>query len=461
MADWGALERAVDGQVHRPGSPGYEEARRPALDQFASVRPAAVVACRGEGDVAEVVRFAAATGLRAVPRSGGHCFAGRSSTEGIVIDVGPLDGVVLDGGRARIGAGTRLGRVYEVLAAELLAIPAGCGPTVGVAGLALGGGLGILGRRHGLTSDRLVAARIVLAGGRVLATDAEHEPDLFWALRGAGGGQFGVVTELTFDPVPAPAATVFALDWPLRDAGAVARAWQAWAPAEPEEVAASLLVVPPADPEEPAVRVFGAVLAAEAEARARLAGLVDAAGADPMTAVARHAGLRDAKALLDGLDAPGRALGAAPPPAAPVWRQSASEFFARPMPPEGHDALLAHLAGARVHAKLDFMPWGGAYTRTPAGATAFPHRDAAFLLKHEVAAPLDASPGARARAREWLARSAALVAPWGTGGAYVNFPDPALADPLRAYHGANLERLRAIKARYDPGGAFSFAQALA
>jgi FAD/FMN-containing dehydrogenase len=131
------------------------------------------------------------------------------------------------------------------------------------------------------------------------------------------------------------------------------------------------------------------------------------------------------------------------------------------MPPEGHDALLAHLAGARVHAKLDFMPWGGAYTRTPAGATAFPHRDAAFLLKHEVAAPLDASPGARARAREWLARSAALVAPWGTGGAYVNFPDPALADPLRAYHGANLERLRAIKARYDPGGAFSFAQALA
>src|SRR3954453_21915072 len=112
MADWGALERAIDGVVHRPGSPGYDEARRPALEQFATVRPAAVVACHSEGDVAAALRFAAATGLRTVPRSGGHCFAGRSSTEGIVIDVTPLDGVEPAGGRARIGAGARLGRVY-------------------------------------------------------------------------------------------------------------------------------------------------------------------------------------------------------------------------------------------------------------------------------------------------------------------------------------------------------------
>jgi FAD/FMN-containing dehydrogenase len=457
MPDWGALEQAVDGVVHRPGTPGYEEAGRPALAQFATVRPAAVVACRSEGDVSEALRFAASAGLPVAPRSGGHCFAGRSSTDGIVIDVGPLDGVVLDGGRARIGAGARLGRVYDLLTAEGVAIPAGCGPDVGIAGLTLGGGLGILGRRHGLTCDRLVAARVVLADGPVVDVDEDHEAELLWALRGAGGGQFGVVTEFVFDPVPAPAATVFALDWPLTDAAAVARAWQVWAPAEPGEVAASLLVVPGG---VPAVRVFGAVLAGESEARERLGRLVDAAGPAPGASALRSAGLRAAKDLLDGLDAPGRGFGERPPAGPPVWLRSASEFFARPLPADALAALLEHLGTAPAAAKLDFMPWGGAYSGPAPSATAFPHRDAAFLLKHEVALDLDAPVAERARAADWLARSAALVRPWGPGGAYVNFPDPRLASPLRAYHGSNLPRLRAVKARYDPHGAFAFPQSL-
>ena len=108
------------------------------------------------------------------------------------------------GGVATIGAGARLGAVYDALDAHGLAIPAGCGPRVGVAGLTLGGGLGILGRSHGLLADSLVGARVVLADGRVVDCDGEREADLFWALRGAGAAGFGVVTELRFATVPAP-----------------------------------------------------------------------------------------------------------------------------------------------------------------------------------------------------------------------------------------------------------------
>ena len=179
------------------------------------VRPALVLRCASETDVVRGLTFARENGLPVVPRGGGHCFAGRSSTEGLLLDLSPLAAVeVEEDGLARIGAGARLGRVYAELHRAGRTLPAGCGETVGIAGLTLGGGLGLLGRRYGLTSDRLVAARVVLADGRVVECDDAREPDLFWALRGAGGGQFGVVTSLTFATVPEPVTTRFELRWP-------------------------------------------------------------------------------------------------------------------------------------------------------------------------------------------------------------------------------------------------------
>lgn len=112
----------------------------------------------------------------------------------------------------------------------------GCGPTVGIAGLTLGGGLGILGRKHGLTCDHLLAVRVVLADGRIVDCDQRHHGELFWALRGAGGGHFGVVTSLVFSTLRAPAATRFHLTWPHTHAAAVIAAWQTWAPAAPDEL---------------------------------------------------------------------------------------------------------------------------------------------------------------------------------------------------------------------------------
>ena len=191
----------------------------------------------------------------------------------MVIDVGPLDSVSVSDGVATIGAGAKLGAVYDALLVHGVTIAAGCGPEVGIAGLTLGGGLGIMGRREGLTCDQLLGAELVLADGRRVTCDEEREAELFWALRGAGGGHFGIVTEFTFRTVAAPEATAFDLRWE-RATTELVQAWQAWAPDAPDELAASLLISAGPDPgEPPVVKVFGAMLAGRAETEAVLAHL--------------------------------------------------------------------------------------------------------------------------------------------------------------------------------------------
>src|ERR687887_966542 len=198
--DWDALQGAIEGEVVLPDSHEYESLRRPQIARFHELRPRAVVLCRTPADVSETIAVARRSGLPTAVRSGGHCFAGRSSSEGIVIDVTPMRSVSVSGGVATVGAGARLGDLYDSLAEHGLTIAAGCGPTVGIAGLTLGGGLGILGRRYGLTCDQLLAAQVVLAEGSVVDCDEHHDEDLFWALRGAGGGDFGGGTSPVFPP---------------------------------------------------------------------------------------------------------------------------------------------------------------------------------------------------------------------------------------------------------------------
>jgi FAD/FMN-containing dehydrogenase len=241
-ADRGPLGRAIAGEVAVPGSPAFDRLPRPFNARYHDPLPRAVVLCAAPADVVETLAFLAAHGLEPAIRSGGHCLAGHSSTGGVVVDVSAMRAVSIDGALATVGAGARLGAVYDTLAADGRTIPGGSCPPVGIAGLTLGGGLGILGRSYGVTSDRLVAAEVVLADGRVVVCDEDRDSDLFWALRGAGAGNFGVVTSLVFRTVPAPDVTNVHLSWPFSDVAAVIGGWQAWAPFGPDEVAASLKV---------------------------------------------------------------------------------------------------------------------------------------------------------------------------------------------------------------------------
>ena len=454
--DWNALRGSIAGDVVLPGSPGYASARKPAIANFHDVRPQAVVLCEAPEDVSEAILFARRHGLRAAPRSGGHCFAGRSSTGGIVIDVAPMRSVSVSSGVATVGAGARLGDVYDALDEYGLTIPAGCGPDVGISGLTLGGGLGILGRKHGLTADHLIGAQIVLADGRIVECDEDHDEDLFWALRGAGGGNFGVVTSLTFDTLPAPTATSFRLIWPYAYATTVVEAWQDWSPPGPDELAASLLLTASSDPDEPSVaNVFGAMLGTESDTEELLEELVARVGADPASASLEHASYRETKRYLaehgPGEDRPNG------------HQVNKSEFFRRPLPAEAITALVENLSEGRVQGQsreLDFTPWGGAYNRVPTDATPFAHRDELFALLHLVVVEPDASVAEREAARRWLGRSWASVHPWGSGGVYPNWPDPDLEDWAHAYHGTNLERLVRVRRKYDPDNFFRFHQSL-
>jgi len=449
-ADWKALAADLAGAVVLPGSDEYELVRKPAIARFHDARPQAVLRCRSAADVVQAVSFARRFRLTIAIRSGGHDFAGRSSTGDVVIDVSLMDSVCLSGNVAIIAAGATLADVYASLHAHGRTIPGGCGPTVGIAGLTLGGGLGVLGRSYGLTCDRLVQAQVVLADGRTVACDEQREPELFWALRGAGAGQFGVVTELVFDTVPAPRCTVFELTWDYRHAAHVLDAWQAWAPKAPDQLAASLLLNAPADPKRPPrVTLLGAAVALSPEATDELLHvLIARAAARP------RAWWREGMSWLDTK----RCLAERAPGDDEGRLFSKSEFFQRLLPTKVIADVVDQLAATRSPGEareLDFSPWGGAYNRAPVDATAFPHRGERFLLKYAATVKLDASGAGRVAPGEWLARSWQSVRPWGTGRVYPNFPDPDLDDPGRAYFGANFERVSQAKATYDPDGVFA------
>ena len=449
--DWQALHHRLSGAVILPGAPAWDRIRRPRMERFADVEPLAVVRCADTADVAAALEFVRRNGLPVAIRSGGHDFAGRSASTGVILDTSMIDHVEVSGATTTVGGGARLGFVYRALGHHARTIPGGCGATVGIAGLTLGGGLGVLGRRRGLTCDSLRSAQIVLADGHIVTCDDRHEPHLFWALRGAGAGYLGVVTQLTFETIPAPHCLVFELTWDASQAAGVLAAWQAWAPDTPPEMAASLLLNTPADPAQPLrVTVLGAVHDTDDDtANGMLNEFVAAAGAAPATSWRQAAPWLATKDLLAGR-APGTDTGSS---------YSKSEFHDRPLPAEAIDELVTGMISGRVTGEareLDFSPWAGAYNVPAIDATAFPHRRARFLLKH-AATLVTHAPGTITSAPHlplspWLTRSWHTAHQYGTGGVYPNFPDPDLAEPAKAYFGPNLPRLVRVKRTCDPRG---------
>jgi FAD binding domain/Berberine and berberine like len=442
-----------------PGSDSYDELPRTFNARYHDVVPMAVVRCATPEDVRETIAFVRRHGLASATRAGGHCFAGRSSTRGVVIDVSPMRSVSVSSDVVTVGSGATSGEIYEALQEHGLAIPAGTCPSVGVAGVTLGGGLGILGRTHGVTSDRLLAAQIVVADGQILDVDNGHHEDLFWALRGAGAGNFGVVTSLVLGTVPAPNMTNVHLSWPFSHAAEVIEAWQAWAPDAPDELAASLkLTEPGGDDPAPVVDVYAAFQGTESEAANLLDQLVVRTDSDPTSSSSRAMSFAETRAFWADLGAEEGSEG----PEASVghpYLVAKSEFFRRPFPSEVVAALLRTFSGSWTRGQsreLDFMPWGGTYNRVRPDATAFVHRSERFLLKHAVVVDPAAAAGQKEAAKAWVVRSWACVHPHGSGGVFPNFVDPDLEEWTAAAYGTNAGQLSRVKATYDPVGLFRF-----
>jgi FAD/FMN-containing dehydrogenase len=453
----GDLSAALTGPVHLPGDPGYQHARKLFIGLRDEVLPAAVAECANEADVLAALDFARRHDAPFALRGGGHSFAERSTSEGLVIDLGALDSIEVRPGSVLVGAGVRVGALTDRLAESALVVPVGWCRSVGVVGAVLGGGYGVLGRDYGLGADHLLSARVLLADGRIVTASPEEHPDLFWALRGAGAGAFGVVLAAELRTRPAvPLVSVHCV-WPYERAAEVIDAWQHLAPAAAPEVNLELSVYASDFPDEPpALALFGVVAGREAgPADEALAGFLDRLG-PPAESTRTPLSLVDSARHCDYPgDAAEHVLPRLPEGERPALRLAKSEFHTEPMPLSLLAELTGHLALDRAYGcyrDIEFIPWGGALSGPGGGA--FAHRDARFLVKHTVQTGCRASEELRDAAAGWVDRSWRITHPAGTGRSYPNYPDPALADRPEVYHGANLAELRRIKAEYDPGALF-------
>lgn len=439
-----ALKRAFPNEAVLPDDLRYETMRLLKIGNY-DKRPAAIVRPRTAADVARLVTFARDRDLELAVRSGGHGHAGYGSTDGgLVLDLRDMNMIEIDaaGRTAWAETGATAGEFTHAAGELSLAVGFGDTGSVGIGGITLGGGVGYLSRKFGLTIDSVLAAEVVTADGRVVTADAESEPDLFWAIRG-GGGNFGVVTRIRFRLNEVPAFTGGMLILPATPevvAGAVVAA-----EAAPDELSAILNVM--AAPPMPFLppEVYGKLI---------VMGLMAFAG-PPAQAEAAFRPFRALATPLADMVKPSSYADMFPPeedyrPSILLHNQYVDGFGAA----EAEAAVERVASGTAVMRVVQIRMLGGAIARVPADATAYAHRNRKIMIN---VAAMFTSPDDRAVQADWVSELAGAL---GSGdSAYANFlVDEPEARVRAAYPGATWDRLRQIKRRYDPGNFFRMNQ---
>ncbi|GAA3463430.1 FAD-binding protein [Saccharothrix longispora] len=452
------LAESIHGMVLQPGDAAYEQARLLVNQRFDTVRPQAMVYPATPHDVVECVRYAQANRLPLALRSGGHSYAGYSTGPGLVLDVSSLNTTRVADGRARFGAGVKAGQAHSALAAAGAGLPLGRCPTVGLAGVTLGGGMSAFTRAWGLACDHLTSVGIVTADGRLRRVDAENDPDLFWALRGGGGGNFGVVTDLEFTTTDTRnlSFTTFLLSWPERDLPTLLRGWTAWHtdPATPREIRSVVeLLSDRGSPAPPAVT--GTFIGTPAELHPVLDRMIAAIGSPETQRILVPTGYVQATSEAERWG--GGTWGAR------VAFAAKSHIARTPITPAAaHDLVgtVDKMPGCGGAGGLLIEALGGAVSDVAPTATAFPHRDAIGVVQYHSYWDQSTDPDHVDQRLTWLREVHATMQPHlGTGG-YTNGMDPELTDWLIAYHGDNHHRLRQVKAVVDPDNFFTFPQSI-
>ncbi len=472
-ADWATLAKSLQGTLVRPNDAQYTTARQLFDPRYDSVLPAAVAYCAAPTDVQTCLAFVRKFGLPFAPRSGGHNYNGYSTSTGLVIDVTRMHTVTVNTSTntTTIGAGTRLIDVYNNLAQYGLVLPAGSCPTVGVAGLTLGGGVGVVGRKFGLTCDNLQSAQVVTADGRILTCDAQHDPDLFWSLRGGGGGNMGIVTSFNFQVHPVTTLTLFTLAWSWNDAAAVVDAWQHWAPQAPDEAWSNCLLLAQKDKSAgPIVHVNGVYVGSEGPLDTLLAQLINKIGITPTYRYVASPGILATMLYEAGCynkSVPQCHLPSQDLNGQLVRDTSAvkSHYYVNALSRQGIDTLINAINTRQASSTMGeggigMDAYGGAINRVASDATAFVHRNALFSSQFSASWNANDPASVVSANRSWLNGTWQAMRPYATGTSYQNYVDPDLSDWQHAYYGANLARLQHVKATYDPDNLFHFAQSI-
>ncbi len=450
-ADLGLLAGELSGSVVRPGEPGYDEART-IWNAMIDRRPALIVRCRTAGDVRSAVRLARRHQLLVAVRGGGHNIAGNAVCDGgLMIDLSLMRAVeVLPDARiARVQPGATLGDVDRVTQAFGLAVPTGINSTTGIAGLTLGGGFGWLSRKFGLTADNLISAEMVTAAGAVVRASEDENSDLLWALRG-GGGNFGVVTEFVFrlhevGPQLLSGLVVYSLD----EGRQVLLNYRDFATSLGDETAvwAVLRQAPPLPFLPPEAHGKGVVVLAMCHSGDPAEGERVLAPVRKLgTPLGEHIGVQpfaDWQQAFDPLLTPG---------ARNYWK---SHNFR-----EISDGLIELLVGAAAtvpspHCEIFAGQLGGQVNRMAPDATAYPHREAEFVVNVHGRWESDAEDDTGIAWARGFYRDAAAYA---TGGVYVNFMPEDETDRVGAAYGGNWDRLVVAKQRWDPDNLFCMNQ---
>ena len=446
--DAAALRGRFRGALLRPGEEGYDEARRPwngAVDR----RPALIARCAGADDVQAALRFARERELPVSVRGGGHSVLGHSVCDGgVMIDLSHMKAVSVDPAArvARAAGGVVWSELDLATQRYGLATTGGTVSSVGIGGLTLGGGIGYLMRRHGLTVDNLRAVDLVTADADRVRVDAVSEPELFWGLRG-GGGNFGIATAFEYDLHPVgPLVLGGPVYWPLAQAPQVLRALRDFAPDAPDEL--GIMIVAHRAPPLPFLSVedYGApalglllVWSGDIAAGLRATAPLRSVGT-PLGDLVRPVPYRAVQSLIDG---------SAPRGTHAYWRSHRL--------PELSDAVIDTIVGlvetlTSPFSLLNGWAVGGAASRVAPDATAVGEREVGFELRLIAAWPPGDPDGARHTA--WVRDGWEALRPHSTGRQYVNFLSDEGAAGVQAAYGDRLARLVALKDRYDPTNVF-------
>lgn len=445
------LERSFRGQVVRPVDPGYDEHRR-VWNGSISRFPALMARCAGVADVRAAVRFARQTGLPTAVRSGGHSFPGLSVCDGgIGIDLSSMKGIRVDpeARTARVQAGALLSDLDRETQEFGLAVPAGVVSHTGVAGLTLGGGIGWLMRKHGLTIDQLLAVDLVTADGQFVKASATENSELFWGLRG-GGGNFGIVTEFEFQLNPVgPVVLAGPIFWPMEQSPEVLRFYREWIADAPDEL--TTIVFHRRAPALPAVPV---------EVRGKLVVMVGCCYAGPVEAgekVVRHLRQFGSPVLDLCAPTPFLALQTMLDPSFPHgWRYYIRSRDIAELTDDVIDIAAEHaLRMTSPRTTFPIFHQGGAVARVGEHETAFNGRAAGHAVN--VAAITETAEGFDEE-REWARGLWSALEPHQTS-VYVNFLMDEGEERIRAAYGAEkYDRLKALKRHYDPDNFFRLNQ---
>jgi FAD/FMN-containing dehydrogenase len=444
------FKAALRGKLFRPNDEGYDEARR-VWNGMIDRRPVAIVRCAGVADVIAAVNFAREQGLPVAIRGGSHNVTGNAVCDGgVVIDLSNMKGIRVDPEKRTVRAegGCTWGDVDHATHVFGLAAPGGIISTTGIAGLSLGGGIGHLTRKYGLSCDNLISADVVLADGSFVTASEKKNPDLFWGLRG-GGGNFGVVTSFEFKAHPVSEVMAGPILWPLEKSREALRLYRDFMDKAPEDFNAffAFLIVPPGPPfpkelhNKTMCGVVAMYTGPQAKADAVVAPLrkfgppaLDFFGPLPFPVV---------QSMFDAL---------VPEGLQNYWKAD----FVNELSDELIEAHVTHGPGIpTINSALHIYPVSGAANRVGKGDTAFFYRDAKYV--HVIAA-MYPNPADTAKNVAWVRDYWSALHPHSAGGAYVNFLMEEGEDRVRATYGDNYERLVAVKRTYDPTNLFRLNQ---